>query len=449
MTRPGAHWAGLRSGLAALRRSSLARSSAGLGGLTVAEMALGLVVAVLLARELGAEGLGIYSLAIAAVTLAGLPVEFGLPRLVMREIAHAEPASPEAKGVLLFAATVIGLISVIIVPLVFFVGQSPWTGLGDTTRAILPAAALLIPFSALGRAFSGALGGRHRVARGAMPQRLVRPGAMALALAVLVAIEPGWLTPVRAVYLHLGASVLALGVGLTQFLFLFTDTLRGPRAVIMWRTWLAAMLRLGIANGLKRVEPQLLLLLTAALASTEAVGLLRVAQRGTEVVAASSATVITASAPRIASLYAGGERARLQHLVTLVARISLGISLAGLAFFVVAGPWLIDTLFGTDFASAWGAMIILTVGLSMRTLCGPGPMVTSMLRREDVMMLGFAVSLGVSVGLAALLIAPLGVAGAACAAAAGEIAMAVLLWRRTLRDLGVHPSAFGARSLAR
>ncbi len=67
VTRPGALLGWLSARAATARRSRFIRSSAGIGGLIVAELALGLVTAILLARALGAEGLGVYSLVLAAV----------------------------------------------------------------------------------------------------------------------------------------------------------------------------------------------------------------------------------------------------------------------------------------------------------------------------------------------------------------------------------------------
>ncbi len=211
----------------------------------------------------------------------------------------------------------------------------------------------------------------------------------------------------------------------------------------MWRTWFAAMLRLGFAHGMLRAQPQLLLLLTGVIASAEEVGLLRVAQRATELVGTASGIVINAAAPRVSSFHAGGEHGRLQRLVTLVARFSFGLSLVGLAVYLVAGHWLLTQLFGVGFAAAWGAMIILTLGVAVRTLFGPGPMVMNMLRREGLTMMGFAASLGISLGLAILLIAPLGATGAACATALGQVSMTAFLRYRARRDLGVELSVLG------
>ncbi len=433
----------VRSGLTVLRRSALAQSVAGLSGITVAEMAIGLATAVVLGRELGAEGLGIYSLAIAAATLAGLPVEFGLPGLVMREVALAGPNGAAEKGIILFAASVILATSMIVVPLLLVAGHLSALGLGDTTRAILPLAALLIPVRALGKALGAAVAGRHRVALGSVPQRLVRPGAFALALVALAATTPGWLTPERAVLLQLGASALALGLGLALFLVYFTGTMRTRHATIMWRPWLAATLRLGVSHGMMQAQPQLLLLLTGLLASVEEVGLFRIAQRAAELVAGGAAIVRNAAAPRIASLHAGEELARLQRLVTFLARVSFGLALAGLAVYVVAGQWLLTLLFGSGFPAAWGPMVILTLGISLQAFCGPGALLMNMLRRESVTMIGFAISLGISVLLAAALISPFGAAGAAWATVFGQIVMGVFLLHRAWRELGVEVSAIG------
>ncbi len=234
MTWPGIFLGRLGAWTAAGLRSSLLRSSAGIGGLTSVELALGLLTAILLARDLGAEGFGVYSLALAAVILAGLPVEFGLPTLVTREIAHdsAGQESGVAKGVVIFAATVIVFTSAVIVTVLLVFGDTLVAGLDRSVRPILPIAVLLIPVSALCNIIGGALGGMQRVAVGNMPQKLVRPGIFALALGAALVLDPGWLTPTRAMALQLIAATAALMFAGFCFARHFADLLRRHDAQI-------------------------------------------------------------------------------------------------------------------------------------------------------------------------------------------------------------------------
>lgn len=444
MTRPPGHLARLRAGLTAAGRRPLVQSGAGFGALVAGEMALGLISAVLLARGLGAEGLGVYALAMAVAVLAGLPVEFGLPSLVMREVAHAsaDAQAGTAKGVIVFAMTVIGAASAVVVPVVTVAAASPFGGLGGEVRAILPVAALLIPVNGFGRVLGAALAGRERVALGALPHRLVRPGTFVLALALALLVEPGWLTPTRAMALQVTASALALGVAALLFLGHFRATLRHGRAVVFWRTWLAAALRLGLSKGLMRAHPEVLLLLTGALSSFENVGLLRVAQRGASLVATGMAIAVMPAAPRLARLHSEGAKARLQRLIAAVARATFAISLVGLGGFALGGHWLLVTAFGPGFAAATDALLILCLGHVVRTLFGPVDTVMNVLRREGATVRGFAGSLALSTAVAAALLPFMGANGAALGMLAGTTLISIYLRARVRRDFAIDPAPF-------
>ncbi len=50
-------------------------------------MLSGFISAIILARALGAEGLGVYAATFALLTICSMPLEFGLPSLVTREVA--------------------------------------------------------------------------------------------------------------------------------------------------------------------------------------------------------------------------------------------------------------------------------------------------------------------------------------------------------------------------
>ena len=445
MTRRETFLGRLGAGIATARRSRLVSSAAGVGGLTVAELALGLVAAILLARALGAEGLGTYSLALAAVVLAGLPVEFGLPLLVMREIAHhdSEPEAGVVKGVLIFAVAVIALMSAVIIPLALIFGDSLAPGLEGAERAMLPVAIGLIPLSALGRVIGAALAGKQMVVIGMLPQRLVRPGCFAIALAAASVLDPGWLTPVRAMALQLTATAAALAVGGLYFVYHFADVLRPRRASISWRAWSGAMLRLGISNGIHLARGQILLLMTGILTGAENAGLLRIAQRGVGLVSIGNEIAVFTISPRVARLTAEGRHEHLQRLLTLTARAGTAFALIIFIGFVFGGHWLIETVFGTEFVAALNALIILAAAVTACTLLGPGAMVMNMLRREGITALGFVLSIVSSVSVGALLIPTLGEAGAAYGISVGYVCMSIFLWQMARRTVNLDPSAFG------
>jgi O-antigen/teichoic acid export membrane protein len=434
-----------RAGLSRVRHSRLVSSSAGAAFLTFADLILGLVVAVLLAQSLGVAGLGAYSLALASVVLAGLPVEFGLPTLIVREIAGdaGKPKPGAVKGVLVFAITVIGIMSTVVIFLALTLAETIVSGMDATARAMLPVAVAVVPLSALCNLFGFALMGRQKVALGMMPQRLIRPGLFALLLGGAAIVEPGWLTPVRAMGLQLCAVGAAMAFGAFHFWRQFAPVLSGTPAAIAWRPWCGAMLRLGVSTGIHLAQAQVLLLLTGLLGGAEAAGLLRVAQRGAALASLGVGIVTTAISPQLARLHAEDQRDSLQRLLIQGARASGAMAAAVLVCFLFGGVWLLGTVFGAEFVAAWGALIILTATEAARAQLGLGTALMNMVRREGVTAAGYSISLAVSMLGAVVLIPSYGVGGAAWATSFGLMAMSVYIWRRAWRDLGVNPAVIG------
>lgn len=431
--------------IAAARGSQFVRSIAGVGGLTGAELALGLFTAILMARELGAAGLGAYSLALAVAILAGLPVELGLPNLVTREIAHSgvDPDSGVAKGVMVFSVSIILVMSAVIVPLALVYGEQLTSGLEGIDQTILAFAVLLIPVNALCNVIGAALAGKQMVVIGSAPQKLVRPGVFAVALGVVSVAEPGMLTPARAMALQLAAAAVGLTFAAVCFLRHFPEMWRWRPARIPWRTWSRAVLRLGISNGIRVAQGQVVLLLIGAQTSVENAGLFRIAQRGAGLIWLGSAVLMISSAPRVARLNAEGRHARLQRLLTQIARAGSGAALVGFICYVVAGHWLLATLFGSEFVAAWSALVILAMTETLLAAFGPGAMLMNMLRHEGITVLGLSIALVVSTLIAAALIPIYGASGAALGTFFGSVTMAVYLWHKARRILDLDPSVMG------
>src|SRR5213075_2323301 len=72
-----------------------------------------------LARTLGVEGYGYYGLALSVITIASIPGEMGIPRLVTREVAAAASRSDDRHifGVLRWGTRIVLRLSVIMAAL--------------------------------------------------------------------------------------------------------------------------------------------------------------------------------------------------------------------------------------------------------------------------------------------------------------------------------------------
>jgi hypothetical protein len=71
-------------------KGQLLRGGVGSVAVKIGSTLLNVILAVVLARALGAEGFGVYSFVFALITILAIPAQMGLPNLVVRETAQAQ-----------------------------------------------------------------------------------------------------------------------------------------------------------------------------------------------------------------------------------------------------------------------------------------------------------------------------------------------------------------------
>ena len=97
-----------------LRR--LTRRGAGSLLVQVSSLGLGFVLAVILARTLSADGYGVYSYVFALITVLSVPAKFGLPVLIVREVARsrAHEAWGSLRGIIRWSNAMAGSYAVLL-----------------------------------------------------------------------------------------------------------------------------------------------------------------------------------------------------------------------------------------------------------------------------------------------------------------------------------------------
>ena len=154
-------------------------------------MAATFLVGLQLARGLGPGGYGQYGIAMAMLTLAAVPSEFGRPQLVTREVAAASAREQRERlfGVIAWADRVVLTLAI---PLSVLIAAGAWLVLESRIVAVAVAVgAFAIPLVAFAKIRGAALQGLHFVVLGQTPITLLRPLLMSLMLAVLFLLMPG------------------------------------------------------------------------------------------------------------------------------------------------------------------------------------------------------------------------------------------------------------------
>lgn len=422
----------------------LVRSVAGTAVVRLAAMGASFLVGVQLARMLGVKGYGYYGLALSIVTLAGIPGELGLPKLVTREVASAASRKDWAHlfGVLRWARRTALIMSAVtavlafIIALIFMELRNP-SGLA---RAVLFGAPV-IPLMALSRVEGGATQGLHQIVRGQIPANLFRPlllSAMLFAAGLLhLRIRPG-----EAMALN---SVTAAAAFILAYLWLKKLLPPAVPAEVRHagRRWLGSSIPMAFTDGMRALQSELSTLFLGVIAGPGQVGLFRVASATAMMAAVVIVIVGNATMPTIARLFAEHDIKRLARVATSSARVQFaGVLLLCLPLLFGGGP-LLGFVFGEAFARGGAPLKIIALAQLANAAFGVNVLLLNMTHHERRVMRAMGFALVINLVSLALLGHFWGATGAAIAFAIAILCWNVQCWFDARRLVGIDTSILG------
>lgn len=402
-------------------------------------------VGVQLARVLGVAGYGYYGLAFAVITIAGIPGEMGLPRLVTREVAAAGARNdmPVLFGVLRWADSMAWRISGFMAAAVLVAGliiaEGHPTGLVTAILLGVP----VIPLLALARIRGGALQGLHYVVLGQVPDVLLRPLLLSI-LVLLVTTAGVALGPAGAMGLNsLGACAVFV---FAQFWLKRRLPHDRPSEVARGgRRWLASSIPMALTDGMRVLQSEVSILLLGLLAAPPDVGLFRIASV-TSFTAAMPVSVINFVAfPLIAKLFTQNDTKNLQKALTHLAQAQFaGVVLLCLPLLFAAEP-LLNLVFGAGYVPAANALRILVVAQIICAGLGASVALLNMTGHEQRVTRAMAIALVLNFAAVAILSTLWGIVGAAIGVGSALVCWNVQTWLDSRRFLRIETSVIGAR----
>ena len=401
--------------------------------------ALSFATTVLLARLLSPEGYGVYTYALAWVTIIGAPAHAGLATLALREsasgLARAEPWL--VRGA--WRWTVLGTLSISVgVALVFgflLPVSSTWSG-AHGTRTLMWAVGL-VPLVALGNSAGGALRGLQHVVMGQLPELVVRPGLFLCLLMLAALTGPDSLSPERAMALHVVAALGAAIFGVVTLWMHTPQAMRKVRARLKVREWLRSSAAFGVASGLTFLNNQAGVVVLGLLKNPSEVGIYRIAAQMASLSVFGLQAATMAVGPRMAEAYALRDTERLQKLATHSSRVALAYSAVIAVGFLLFGRWILGAVLGPEFGAAYLPLLVLLLGQMANSATGSVTTLLNMTGRERETMLGLAAGVMVNVGLSFGFVPLWETLGAAVATSISMIVWNLVLWWRARSGIGV------------
>jgi O-antigen/teichoic acid export membrane protein len=237
-------------------RAELAKGAIGSFGLKLINALLNLALSVVLARTLAPEGYGIYAFAFSAMTLLAVPVQLGLPTLLIREVAryHLESRWDLLRGILKRANQTVFILSLVVGSTA---GGIAWlfADRWDFTQlATFGWSLLLLPLIALNRLREAALQGLRRVVMGQIPEKVLQPVILLILVGSTSLADS--LAPPLAMALYCTAAMLSFLVGTVMLLRALPTEVRAVQPRYDGSTWMSSVLPLSLLAGLQVINGQ-------------------------------------------------------------------------------------------------------------------------------------------------------------------------------------------------
>ena len=396
----------------------MVRKFLGASGIQVASRVLTMLVGIILARQLGPENFGIYSLLMSIISLSVVPIVAGLPELFMREIAKLKSdGKNEDLNQILSWGLIHVIVSSLAVLILFFLYLLFW---GGRYLELLLIILLIIPFRSLINQGSAILVGFKKPLLALVPMGIINPLLILLFLLVIHILDVT-LSLVNFVYyvvFSFFCTFLVCGVLVWAKCKRESVVLTYSLDYLSWYKKLLPFFFLSIASIL---NAELATIMLGIFSTTESIGIYRVAFQGISVLTIGLAMVNSIVGPNIARTYREGNLQDAQKLISKSVRLSVLFSLPLAIVFTLFASEIVSLIYGSDYLNAGEILIILTFGQIVNVLIGSVGLILNMTGNEKHTVKALIISLIVSFVLMLLLIPMYDGLGAAVSVSIGMI----------------------------
>lgn len=338
----------------------MAKGGGFLAGGQILEFASRFVVAFLLARLIGADGYGLYSLAVSAAAVFATISAFGLDTAMIRYVSvmAARRDGPGLLGTVQVGLGVSAVGGLAMAATLHAVGPAIASALFDDARLgpLLQLLAFVVPFLTVSNVLAGCLRGFARMDHVTLAESVIQPGVRVALLAGLAVVG----LDVRAAVLAFGISDVAASITLVLLLGR-QPSLRRPTGTSARReTWriISFALPLWFSGVLNQFRKNLEIVFLGVLSTAANVGIFAIVSRVNLLGHVGYRSVTAAVKPVLAALHDEGDRDGLARVYGASTRWTLAMNLP---FFVVtvlyAEPLL--HLFGSTVAAGATALVVL------------------------------------------------------------------------------------------
>jgi O-antigen/teichoic acid export membrane protein len=397
---------------------------------------LGYVSQVAVARLLGAQFYGFYTLGVAVVNGVHIVSRFGMENGVVRYVAHHREHGDEARvrGTIVQALLITLAISLVL-SVVMFVGAGLIADRlpkdAPEMVSVLRAFAFVLPFFVFMSMTAWATQGFQTVTYAAYIQQLIRPGLFLLFVGVCYVLGAGIIGVIAAYAL---AMFIAGCAGLYYLKKLF-PALFDRRAQTKFETkaLFGVSVPMSITQGAQYLNNWSAILILGAFAAGAPVGIFNAAARTATFLTAVRFAFSGIFSPIISGLHARQDTEEMGRLYKDVSRWIFTGAFVLFLVIVVFAPQVMS-VFGASFGQGVTALVIVAVAQLYSSSVGPAPRMLAMTGNQNFAMIATAVAAVTGVVVSLILIPRYEILGAAIGMATAIITentgtMVAVKWR--------------------
>ena len=253
---------------------------------------------------------------------------------------------------------------------------------------------------------------------------------------------PNHLSAPVAMAVNVGAATFTLAAGIFWLRKVLPSEVKQAQPEYKAKFYLKAAFPMLVYGGMQIILGQTDIVMLGVMRNAEEVGLYAAASRLAYLLVYVMFATDIIMAPIMARLYANGEKARLQNILTRAVRIAFLTVLPFGLFLIFSGEKIL-IVFGHDFVAAKTALVILAVGRLVDVALGSAALVLSMTGYERIVAVTFASLAMINVILNSFLIPRYGIEGAAFASIISLVAAKLFLSRYIRSKAGLRVTVIG------
>lgn len=409
-----------------------------------------IVSSVLFARLASVEELGKFVFFQSIVFLALIPIQLGLPDLIVREVATYSAADNPNKPVSLVVtwafrvAFYAGIsMTLMILGLLFIFGR-----IGQDSLALVALLPILLIAPRINIA-TAAVRAHGYPLIGQVPDKILRPiGAIIVVVSTHFLINTDGLS---AQHLAVGTTLgfmVALVTSALLFRSIFPHAKKYQKRTKRGSFNLGVAISLGAITAFHTVGVQIDFIVLGLFVSETQVGIYRVATAVASLGGSALLAINLVAAPRIsASRSQSLGRIEIGAIARWTALIGVILSLGFAMIITVSGPDLLVGFFGRQYMDSFSPLQILVFGQVVSSIFGPVALTLSMTGHERMVLRVMVAAFAVKLFLILFLVRPLGADGVAISTVANLLIWNIVLWIVAKKRLRLDTSIFGYLAL--